>query len=388
MAPESSHAAAGADAAAPRRLPRRDLYLLPALSLLTVIVLLTSSELMARWLWADQEDEVCRVEDPLTGLPRFSANCRSRVKVPEGPWVNNAYNDCGYRTRESCAAKPRGAVRIAVLGPSFSYGYMTPYEEAYTTIAGATLSARCARPVEFQNLGFPNYTLVDVYHRMDEALALEPDVILLAINSVDVRKEISAETMDRRNDPAGAPRRHEPPVEGGWLKKMVITPLRESRAFYMAQHFLYEDPDTYLNLYLLYGDSAGYLRTAPSPAWQRRLANLDVILGDMSQKARAAGVPLLVLLGPQPSQVALVNTRPREGFDPYAFSRRVAAIAAKYGITVIDPLPAMAGRPNPMALFYVVDGHFGRRGQQIIADELDGRLLSGGFPVFAGCRGR
>jgi hypothetical protein len=211
-------------------------------------------------------------------------------------------------------------------------------------------------------------------------------VLLLAVNSVDVRKEITPEQMTHRNDPVGALKHGEPAAEGGWLRKAVIAPLRESRAVYMAQHFLYQDPDTYLNLYLLYGDSAGYVRSTFSPAWQQRLANLDVILKDMVDKARAAGVPVVLLLGPQPSQVALINTRAREGIDPYAFSKAVAAIAAKYAVPVADPLTAMTGLSDPMSLFYVVDGHFGKRGQQIIADTLDSKLLSSGIPAFQSCR--
>jgi len=362
--------------------------LLPLLSLLTVATILLVSELAARFLWPDQEFEICRVEDPVTGTPRFRPNCSSRVKIPEGPWVENRYNDCGYRTRESCAAKPAGAIRVAVLGTSFSYGYMSAYEDAYTTLVSRRLSSQCGRPVEFQNLGFPNYTLLDIYHRMDEALALKPDLILLSINPVDVRKEISAEQMQHRDEQWVVPKSKQPALNDSWLHKVVVAPLRASRALSMAQHFLFQDANTYLSLYLLYGDSAGYLRPDPSPAWRQRFENLDLILAAMAAKAHAASVPIVTFLGPQPSQVALLNTPPRTGLDAFAFTHSVVALAAKFDIRVVDPLPGMAGVQDPMSLFYVVDGHFGQRGQQILAERLDKGLLAGGYAAFSGCRDR
>ncbi len=42
-------------------------------------------------------------------------------------------------------------------------------------------------------------------------------------------------------------------------------PLKSSRAVMMLQHYMYESPVTYANLYLLYGDAADYLRQPFSP---------------------------------------------------------------------------------------------------------------------------
>jgi hypothetical protein len=369
---------------AARTLPKIDYVLLPALSLLTVILILAISEVVARSFWPVQEFDACRIADPITGA-KFKANCTSRVKVVEGPWVDNVYNGCGYRTKEACGAKLPQTTRVAVLGTSFSYGYMTRYEDAYTTLSSAALSRECARPVEFQNLGFPNYSLLDIYHRMDEALALQPDMVLLAINPIDVRKEITPEQLAKRNQTVTLVETATAPVEGGWLHRHVIRPVRESRAMYVAQHYLYQDPETYLKLYLLLGDSAGYVQTHYSDAWEQRLHNFDVILNDMANKAQESSVPLVILLGPLPSQVALVNTPAKPGVDGFAFSNRISAIAGKYHIPVIDPLVDMVNKPNPMNWFYVVDGHFNQAGQAILADHLTDKLRAGDYAAFAGC---
>ena len=43
--------------------------------------------------------------DPVLGT-RFVPNCKARYKSGEGPWAENDYNECGYRSKESCLTKP------------------------------------------------------------------------------------------------------------------------------------------------------------------------------------------------------------------------------------------------------------------------------------------
>src|ERR1700733_9444277 len=84
------------------RLPRRDLVILPLLSILTIAFLLVGSEVGARHFFPESAGgDPCRVSDPTIGF-KYRPNCTSRVKSAEGPWVMNHYNDCGYRTQQSC----------------------------------------------------------------------------------------------------------------------------------------------------------------------------------------------------------------------------------------------------------------------------------------------
>ncbi len=367
-------------------LPRRDFVLLPAIGILTILAMLVTSEVAARILWPEQETDPCAITDA-SGHSRFRPNCKSRIKSAEGPWVDNYYNECGYRTLESCRRKPSGTVRIAVLGSSFSFGYLTPYEDTFTTLAGRALANQCRRSVEFQNLGVlgVSLNLVDTYRRTDEALALKPDVLLLAITPFDVTKEISPGELAQRNLPP-LPEQATPPAKvGNWLRNGVMASVKDSRAVLMLQHFMFESPLTFANLYMFYGDNADYLRQPFSQRWQQRFENLDVVLGDLSRKAQAASVPVMIMLGPSTGQAALSSSHPRPGVDPQAFDSEVASIAAKHGISVVDPLPEFAGRPDVMSLYYPVDGHFNAKGQRLLADALEKKLLSGGFPPFSEC---
>ena len=105
-------------------LPRRDWILLPLIAVATITCMMAVSEAAARVVWPAQEDS-CLVRGGASGL-RFLPSCKSRAKEPETPWVEDSYNSCGYRTLEPCGPKPVGTIRIAVLGSSFSHGYLVP----------------------------------------------------------------------------------------------------------------------------------------------------------------------------------------------------------------------------------------------------------------------
>ncbi|HEX4809439.1 MAG TPA: hypothetical protein VH325_10940, partial [Bryobacteraceae bacterium] len=108
------------------RLPARDYILLPLLSLCTVVLMLGASELAARLIWPVRDFDSCLVYNPSVG-GRFKPNCTSITKNAESGWVVNKYNECGYRSAAPCDVKPAGAVRVVVVGSSFTQGDFVPY---------------------------------------------------------------------------------------------------------------------------------------------------------------------------------------------------------------------------------------------------------------------
>jgi lysophospholipase L1-like esterase len=138
----------------------------------------------------------------------------------------------------------------------------------------------------------------------------------------------------------------------------------------------------------MYGDKADYLRPPFTPAWEKRFAALDVILGDMAKKTRAAGADFFLVIGPQRIQAALLDQHGvPPGTDPWAFGRRVSQIAAAHGIPLLDSLEAFARVPHPEKLFYAVDGHLNAEGHEILAEALADRLADRSIPAFAHCGG-
>jgi hypothetical protein len=69
---------------APSTLPRRDLWLLPLISLMTVIMTLAAAEPCTRLLWPEQPTDSCALPDPDLGY-RMRPNCTSVMKAAEGP---------------------------------------------------------------------------------------------------------------------------------------------------------------------------------------------------------------------------------------------------------------------------------------------------------------
>ena len=87
------------------KLPRRDIVLLPLISMLTLLCMLAGAEVITRIVWPEQIVNSCQVPDPSLGF-RYRPNCSSTMKSAEGPWYTNDYNECGYRSAASCGPVP------------------------------------------------------------------------------------------------------------------------------------------------------------------------------------------------------------------------------------------------------------------------------------------
>ncbi len=168
------------------------------------------------------------------------------------------------------------------------------------------------------------------------------------------------------------------------MKRMEAA-LVESRTVLVAQHFLFQNRDTFIGMYI-YGDKADFLRSPFTPAWQQRFADLDLIIGDMADKLREAGIPLVVIPAPSRAEAALLSSpHLPPNVDPSAFGHQIEMIASKHGAVYVDLMAAFRDIPNSESLFYVVDGHATPEGQKVIAQILSRKLLDGSVPAFAHC---
>jgi hypothetical protein len=308
-------------------------------------------------------------------------------KAAEGPATVNAYNDCGYRTPQPCGTRPPGGIRVALLGASTAQGMKVPYPATFAARLTEALSRACRRPVEFQNMGVPGAGLLDVYRRLDEALALHPDLIMLAMTPYEMKAAIGASALARRDDPAAQAAAPDPPPARQSLVARLSDAAHDSRILVVAQHFLFQDRATFVKLFLLHGEDADYLRVPYGPGWERRLRDFDVLLADMARRSAAAGVPMLLALGPQRIQASLLDRGVRpDSVDPFEIGRRLAAIAAAHGVLFQDTLEGFAGLADPDAPFYAVDGHMDADGHAVFARSVLARLTHDS-PVFRDCQG-
>ena len=368
----------------PARLSRCEVFVLPLLSVATALVMFVVAEVGARVAWPAQESDACSVGTAAEGL-RLLPNCTSRTKIAEGLWTVNHYNGCGYRGDTPCGPKPAGSLRIVLLGSSVPEGMFIPYEQTLSVRVAKELQGVCNKRVDLQNLAFPQASPIFAYRRLSEALALKPDVVLFVLTPFDLEEQIDPEELQKRNDSSVRPARPAvrltvPPFKR--LEKLVL----QSRAVLIAQHYLFSDEDTFLRLYLVYGDKADFLRTPLSTAWQKRFADMDVLIADMAERTRAAGATLVVMPVPSRAEAALLSTsHPRPHIDAAAFGRELEQLAAKHGTSSIDLMNTFKRIPKAEDLFYVVDGHLTPEGHKVIAHSIVESLVNGSIPAFAEC---
>lgn len=370
------------DSTSKRHMPRRDFVVLPLLSIATILLMFGLAELACRVFWPAREQDSCAVGDDVAGF-RMRPNCTSTMKNAEGVWTTNRYNECGYRSETSCGPKPAGAIRIVLLGSSVAQGTYMPYEQTFFARAAKQISARCHTAVDVQSLGVPNASPIFVYRRLNEALALKPDVVLFVLTPFDLEQKINPAQLAERNELHLRSSQPAVQLRIGPFKRLERA-LLESRAVLVAQHYLLSNENTFLRLYLVYGDKADFLRTPLSAAWQKRYRDMDVIISDMAQRVRAAGAVLYVVPTPSRAEAALLSAPRRPGIDAAAFGHWLEEIASKHGARSIDLMNTFEKIPQSENLFYVVDGHLTPEGQEVVSQQVAQKLLSGGIPGLCG----
>jgi hypothetical protein len=369
------------------RLSRRDYWLLPLVSLLTVIVMFTITEVSTRIAWPMDEENVCAVPTGNAEGYYFKTNCTARFKNAEGPWATYNYNDCGYRSATSCGPVAPGTLRIAILGSSVAQGLDVPYEDTYYDIAAKELSRRCGRPIDVQNLGKPAASPIYAYRKVQEALKLKPQVVLLLLAPFDIEQRIDPQALADRNQPEKPVSSNAVHYEMSLMRKLQSLILG-SRTLLVAEHYLLQDRETFLRLYMNYGDKADFLRVPFTPAWQQRFDDMNLIIGDMAGAMKTAGVPFVVIPVPSRAEAALLSAPHRPpGTDPAAFGHALEKIASDHGAAYVDLMEPFQNTPDSQNLFLVVDGHVAPAGQKLIADHLVKKLLDGTVPELAQCAG-
>ena len=171
------------------KLSRRDWIILPALGLLTIAIMVISSETLARRFFGTSQTglESCLVlNDAATGV-RGIPNSVCLEKIPETQLVEYKFDCAGYRSGKPCGPKPPGTFRIALIGSSIAMGQRVPVEETIATLLPKELSKRVGRQVDLYNyamaFGFPRNTAL----RFNEVLAGDPDLILWIVSSIDLK---------------------------------------------------------------------------------------------------------------------------------------------------------------------------------------------------------
>ncbi len=357
------------------RLPR-DLLLLPAICLATLAVMVGVPELLAEHAFHEAKIDRCLRPDPVLGH-RAAPNCQTLYKPAEGPWTENDYNECGYRSRESCLTKAPDTFRVALIGSSTSMGYLVPYDETFAVRSGKTLSSTCGHPVEFQSMGGLGYQWSRAEARMDEALTRQPDLVVATITPFDLSQPLDLDALDKPPPPRG--------VVGAAMQRLRSV-VQGSALWTAVLHYRAELPATYLTFYLRDAQRSGSVQWPLSAFWQQQIGSTATLVSHLAAKARADNVPLLLVFVPLRSQPYLMRYHGQfPATDPLALDKAVGSIAAQDGVPYLDTTPFFAASPDLGALFYNVEDHITGAGSALLAHVLSQYIVAARYPGLQSC---
>jgi hypothetical protein len=369
---------------------RRDWILLPTLSLLTILIIVVSTETLARRAFGVSKTrlESCLILDDASNGVRGIPNSVCSEKIPESQLVEYKFDCTGYRTGKECGPKPPGAYRIVLIGSSIAMGERVPIAKTFATLLPMELSRRVGREVELYNyamaFGFPRNAAL----RFSDVLAAEPNLILWVVSSIDV-KLAGFSHVDYAQNSSSSQQGRMTSLKNAIKDKIGGNPLAASvKALdYFVQK--YKSPGEFLRSYLAIpnggegdwdtGPSA--LRSELSQEWKDRLRKFDSYAAEIARRAKTAGVPIVVVMVPTRAQAAMISMDEwPEGFDPFTMDKELGSIIRRRGETYVDILSDFRLTSNPEQHYYPIDGHPDADAHAMIARFLAKELTSGAVP--------
>jgi hypothetical protein len=394
--PEVRPAVATKEQTGQRRFTLRQWMLLPLIGILPLIAIAGLSELIARKVYVESPptSHPCLVlNDPSTGV-RAIPNSVCMQKTLESGWVEFRFNSCGHRAGMECGRKSPGVYRIVLMGSSLSEGWTVPREKSFAALLPAMLSKDTGQNVELYNEGMEWGSPHSSDLRFNDVLAMKPDLILWPVTPWDIYNvDLTVPypvTTTKAN--GGTPR----PAGGKLAKirhiwaelsmaKLTDYLSHHSTAFFMVQHWLYKSDSIYLGLSESVRDQwTDSLVDHPGAEWQAKLEQFGGYTADMIARAKAAGVPFVVVVLPRHAQAVMIASGDwPPNLDPYSFGNQIKPFIEKDGGVYIDILPDFRNLPHIHSGFHPVDPHLNIAGHAMVAGVLEHALTSGPVPALS-----
>ncbi len=389
------------------RLPRRDWILLPLLSLMTIVLLLGSTELIARIKTGSGSEQEgmgpCIISNDLSTGVRFVPNSECRDKIMESGWTDYKFNSHGHRAGWEYGPKDPGTYRIVMTGSSVAFGFVVDRKKSFAALLPGEISAETGRKVELYNEsmgyaggGTPHSVLI----RFDEVLAAKPDAILWVLTPYDIENVSSIGWVSSpaqngaRDGHENHPRTHFEQTVVKIGSALGFKSIPEPILSWLSQvngqlkfqnyvkHFLYESQSLYVNASLNSPpDKIGFLKKNWGPGWTDRLHDFDGYAGSLIAKAGHAGIPVIAVFVPDGQLAAIVSKGewPAD-CDPFKLDHELAASITSHGGTFIDILPDYQRDPNSEQAYFRFNGHPDATGHARIAKMIVRGITSGAFP--------
>jgi hypothetical protein len=372
------------------KLSRRDWILLPTLSFLTILIIVVSTELLARRAFGVSKTslESCLILDDAANGVRGIPNSVCSEKNPDTELVEYKFDCAGYRTGKECGSKSPGVYSIALIGSSIAMGETVPIEKTFATLLPLELSRRVGREVDLYNyamaFGFPRNTIL----RFNDVLAARPNLILWVVSSIDVKLAGFSHQEFLQNSNSSRSGRIAS-LKNAIKDKIGGNPLAASKNLLVYFLQKYKSQDDYIRSYLAISNGAegdwdagpSALRSELSQEWKDRIKQFDGYAAEITARAKTAGVPIVVVMVPTGAQAAMISMDNwPKGFDPFTIDKELSTIISEHGGTYVDVLPVFRVTSHPQRHFYPINGHPDSDAHAMIAEFLAKELTGGAVP--------
>jgi hypothetical protein len=371
------------------RLPFADWIILSALALAALAATAGVSEFVSRQIFSEETPHgsiECEVRNDSPAGARAKPDSSCWEKLAEGTLAEYKFNHCGDREFVECRSAHPGVFRIVMTGSSVAVGRYLPVQKTIAEFLSSAIEKRIPEPVEVYNASMMQGSLESVGLRFGDILADKPDMVLWVVTPHDVEEAryvtYHDPTSQLQADAGGAlsVKRAWYLIKRAYVNRSIADLARShfdrTRTALALRHLLYQSRGIYVRSSLMQSDTdAGYLKRHPSEIWRQRIEEFGAQFAENRARAKAAGVPLVIVSIPSREQAALLATsEEHDDIDPYGFDRSLQSIVAAQGEVYVEILPALRGVPEPERLYYPVDGHPNERGTFLIARALADRI--------------
>lgn len=294
--------------------------------------------------------------------------------------VGISIDSAGYRGGELAA--PGRHFRILAIGDSFTFGFGVEQSESYPARLEQLLAGR---NVEVINAGFAAGYYPDTYYLYlrDQGLGLAPDLIVVGFfvgNDIDHRRigENRWLEVDARGLPLAIVNLDKK-VEAGYLLprglplRYQIPLLRDSHLFQLLASYvpgLRRAPRSHpVRIEQPTGRVPWIYRPRYGARTQGAVQNVERLFRGMHRLA--GSTPLIVLMIPERVQVG----RARPGWDLLKPQRIFGRFFRREEIPLLDLLPQILRSRSPTSLYFPIDRHLNRVGQELVARRLAAFLI-------------
>jgi hypothetical protein len=317
--------------------------------------------------------------DAILGM-RYTPRSKWRFVHPEYS-VEYEINEHGFRDKkEHLVPKPEGAIRVLLIGDSFTFGQSVNYDQTWPVIVEKRLGQSGMNHIELVKAGIQGMDTRSEYILIKELLdkcQCDAVVVGFLINDLYTNTIYGIGYEDEKsttNNDDGKITKTKSASEESWLGTAKRVFIRHDRnatlhLLTLAKRFAIANDYIYCKLYLLSLDKRQWFTTPLPPIPRKKLKITKLLFEKMADYCHSLGKKLIVFSIPQQFQVLYYEqSRKFHNIPVTLYDHYFSEIAKQNGFAWITTLNEFNNyNSNKDELFFRLDGHLTVAGSQIVA---------------------